>query len=195
MAWVWLLFGDRFSEAISTRLSSTVASFRNRQCSLPCSQSFLHGVGQDTEPLDLHFEDIAGLHEDGWLARRSDATRRAGDDHIASLQTHRDTDHFNQRRDTEDELVGARILHHAAISNGPGCAIRWPRRHGIGRHQPRAERSGAIEILAHRPLRCAELKITHGRIVEQGVARHVIEGLLRGMRRPGLPITTASSAS
>jgi hypothetical protein len=27
-------------------------------------------------------------------------------------------------------------------------------------------------------LRCAELKITHARIVEQGVARHVIERLL-----------------
>src|SRR5437899_6375758 len=57
---------------------------------------------------------------------------------------------------------------------------RAPGGHGIGRHQPRAKRSGGIEILAHRPLRCAELKITHARIVEQGVARHVIEGLLLG---------------
>jgi hypothetical protein len=48
---------------------------------------FLHWIGQDTEPLDLHFEDIAGLHENGWLTRRSDTTRRPGDDHITSLQT------------------------------------------------------------------------------------------------------------
>ena len=75
----------------------------------------LHGVGQDTDALDLHFEDIAGLHENGWLTRRSDTTRRAGDDHITSLQTHRDTDQFNQRWDTEDELICARILHHVAI--------------------------------------------------------------------------------
>src|SRR5882757_1748051 len=138
----------------------------------------LHGVGQDTEPLDIHFEDIAGLHENGWLTRRSDATRRAGDDHITSLQTHRDTDHFNQRWDTEDEQVCARILHHAAIQTALYPQPAGPRRHGVGCHQPRAERSGAIEILAHRPLRCAELKITHARVVEQGVARHVIEGLL-----------------
>src|SRR5258708_32875890 len=94
---------------------------RNRQCTataVPALHAFsavLHGVGQDTEPVDLHFEDIAGLHENGGLTRRSDATRRAGDDHITSLQTHRDTDHFNQRWDTEDELICARILHHAAI--------------------------------------------------------------------------------
>src|ERR1700687_5636211 len=75
----------------------------------------LHGVGQDTDPLDFHFEDIAGLHKNGWLTSRSDATWRAGDNHITSLQTHGDTDHFNQRWDTEDELVCARILHHAAI--------------------------------------------------------------------------------
>src|SRR5258705_10295478 len=75
----------------------------------------LHGVGQDTEPFDLHFEDIAGLHENGWLTRRSDAARRAGDDHITSLQSHRGTDHFDQCWDTEDEQVCARILHHATI--------------------------------------------------------------------------------
>src|SRR6266853_1943002 len=94
---------------------------RNRQFTdteVPALHAFsvlLHGVGQDTKALDLHFEDVAGLHEHGWLTCRSDATRRAGDDHITSLQTHRDTDHFNQRWDTEDELVCARILHHAAI--------------------------------------------------------------------------------
>src|SRR6266478_3933057 len=94
---------------------------RNRQCTdtavpaLHAFSPFLHGVGQDTEPLDLHCEDIAGLHENGWLTRRSDATRRAGDDHITSLQTHRDTDHFNQRWDTEYEQVCARILHRVGI--------------------------------------------------------------------------------
>src|SRR5258705_9144275 len=70
----------------------------------------LHGVGQDTEPFDVHFEDIAGLHENGWLARRSDATGRAGDDHITALQTHRDTACFYQRCATDDEEVCARIL-------------------------------------------------------------------------------------
>src|SRR6202034_3988200 len=57
----------------------------------------VHGIGQNTEPLDLHFEEIAMLHKNRWLTRRSDTTRRAGDDHSTSLQTHRDTDHCNQR--------------------------------------------------------------------------------------------------
>src|SRR6266478_5899005 len=75
----------------------------------------LDGVAQDTHPLDLHFEDIARLHEDRWLARRPNATGCSGDDHITRLQTHRDADHFDQRGDAEDELVGTRILHHSAV--------------------------------------------------------------------------------
>ena len=62
----------------------------------------LHGVGQDTDLLDFHFESIAGLHENGRLTRRADAARRAGDNDIPSLQTHRDADHFNQRWDAEE---------------------------------------------------------------------------------------------
>src|SRR5271168_928306 len=112
------------------------------------SSALLHGVGQDTKALDLHFEDVAGLHEYRWLTSCSDATRSAGDDHITSLQSHRHTDHFNQRWDTEDEQVGARILHHAAIQTALDAQSAGTRRHGIGCHQPRAERSGAIEILA-----------------------------------------------
>jgi hypothetical protein len=95
----------------------------------------LHGVGQDTDPLDLHFEYIARLHVNGWLPRCSDASRRAGDNHVTSLQAHRDTDHFNQCRDTEDEQVGARILHHAAIQTALDAQSAGAWRHGIGRHQ------------------------------------------------------------
>src|SRR6266446_2623695 len=136
----------------------------------------LDGVAQNTHPLDLHFEDLAGLHENGWLARRSDATRRAGDDHITSLETHRDTDHCDQRGDAEDELVGTRILHHSAVQAALNAQLVSPRRHCIGRHQPGAECPCGIEILAHRPLRRAQLKIANRRIVEQGVACNVIEG-------------------
>src|SRR6266702_1142476 len=114
-------YSRHYAGCSNSRAPACKIGNRNRQCTdtaVPAVHAFsvvLHGVGQDTEPLDLHFEDIAGLHENGWLTRRSDATRRAGDDHITSLQTHRNTDHFNQRWDTEDELVCARILHYAAI--------------------------------------------------------------------------------
>jgi hypothetical protein len=39
----------------------------------------LHGVGQDSELLDLDFEDIAGMHVDGWfiLAARKTPPFRA----------------------------------------------------------------------------------------------------------------------
>src|SRR5277367_894842 len=53
---------------------------------------------------------------------------------------------------------------------------RW---HGIGRHEPGTKCPCGIEILAHRPLRRAQLKIAYRRIVEQGVARNVIEGSVR----------------
>src|SRR6185503_8905712 len=69
----------------------------------------LDGVAQDTDPLDIHFEDIARLHENRWLARRPDATGCSGDDHITRLETRRDADQFDQRRDVEDEQIGMRI--------------------------------------------------------------------------------------
>src|SRR5882672_10973359 len=46
-------------------------------------------VAQDTDALDLHFEDIAGLHVDRRLACRPNATGCSGDDQVARLQTHR----------------------------------------------------------------------------------------------------------
>src|SRR6266478_1700738 len=136
----------------------------------------LYGVAQDTDPFDLHFEDIARLHENRWLAHRPNATGCSGDNHITRFQTHRDADHCDQLGDAEDELVGTRILHHSAVQAALNAQPVGPRRHGIGRHQPGAERPGGIEILAHRPLRRAQLKIANRRIVEQGVARNVIEG-------------------
>jgi hypothetical protein len=47
----------------------------------------LDRVAQHTHPLDLHFEDIARVHENTWLARHPNATGCSGDDHIARLQT------------------------------------------------------------------------------------------------------------
>src|SRR5882724_9713713 len=89
----------------------------------------LDGVAQDTHPLDLHFEDIARLHENWWLARRPNATGCSGDDHITRLQTHRDADHFDQRGDAEDELVGTRILHHSTVQAALNAQLVGPRRH------------------------------------------------------------------
>src|ERR1700684_2533513 len=109
--------------------------FGDRAGDMPLSRP--DGVAQGTEFLDLHFEDIARLHEDWWQ--------------------------FDQRWDTENEQVRARILHHAAIQSALDVQPAGPWRHGIRRHQPRPERSRSIEILAHRPLRCPELKITHAR--------------------------------
>src|ERR1700748_3602797 len=62
----------------------------------------LDGVAQDTDPFDLHFEDIARLHVNGWLPRRPNAAGCSGDNHITRLQAHRDGDHFDQRGDIED---------------------------------------------------------------------------------------------
>src|SRR5271169_6487993 len=52
----------------------------------------LDGVAQDTNPLDLHFEDIARLHINSRLARRPNAGGCTGDDHITWLQSDRDAD-------------------------------------------------------------------------------------------------------
>src|SRR6202008_3065028 len=70
----------------------------------------LDGVAQDADPLDLHFEALARLHENRWLARRPDATGCSGDDHVTRLESHGNTDHCNQVRNTEDQPVGTPIL-------------------------------------------------------------------------------------
>jgi hypothetical protein len=44
------------------------------------------GLGRSGHhPLDLHFEDIARLHENQWFVGSPDATECAGDDHIIRL--------------------------------------------------------------------------------------------------------------
>jgi len=90
------------------------------------------------------------------------------------LQTHRDADHFDQRGDAEDELIGTRILHHSAVQAAL-MRSRWApggTASGVTSHGPNAP--VAIEILAHRPLRRAQLKIAYRRIVEQRVPHNVI---------------------
>jgi len=108
---------------------------------------------QNHRPLDLHFEDIARLHDTGGL--RAAPTPPGVPVMITSPRSrlHCDADHFNFSSATPKiSWFCARILHHAAISNGPGCAIRVlpaARHRGVTSHGP--ERSGAIEILTHRP--------------------------------------------
>jgi hypothetical protein len=69
------------------------------------------------------------------------------------------------------------------------------RRQFVGGHQLRAEAAGAVEVFTDGPLRRAFLVVAHRHVVEAGVAKDVLQGLLlRDVARTA-PITTASSAS
>src|ERR1700755_1785679 len=85
IAWEWLRFGDRSMRA-GCRQIAIQTTPRLRECLA------LDSVTQDTHPLDLHFEDIARLHVNRWLARGPNAAGCSGDDHIPRLESHRDAD-------------------------------------------------------------------------------------------------------
>jgi hypothetical protein len=74
---------------------------RHRQCTDAAVPALHASQPSSTELVRTPRPSIStskmSLHEHGWLTRSSDPTRRAGDDYITSLQTHRDTHHFNQR--------------------------------------------------------------------------------------------------
>src|ERR1051326_1419037 len=65
-------------------------------------------IAQNADPFDLHFDGVAGV-------QRSDACRRAGEDHIAGKERHHLRDELDDRVAFEAHLLGVAVLLDRAV--------------------------------------------------------------------------------
>src|SRR6266852_4426395 len=137
----------------------------------------LDGILERAEPRDLELADIAGAERDLGLAREADAGRGARGDEIARRQRHDIGQVLDDVAEVEDEILGIAVLHERPVDPGLElehmgvrdlCPVRDVRAYGGQR----------IAHLAGAPLARVELEITGARVVDDGVAENIVEGLV-----------------
>src|SRR5580765_4716195 len=133
-----------------------------------------HRVRQHAQPFDLDFNDVAGLEEDGRLAREADTGRRTGRNDVTGLESDCLRKERHQGVDAEDELIRVRVLqglpvHAAADSQCVGIAGRLARQDEGAHWRERVARLAAL------PLAIGKLQVARTDVVQVHVAEHVIE--------------------
>src|SRR3954468_14557053 len=108
-------------------------------------------VLEDAGLVDLDLDLVAGLHPERGIAPRADAAGRAGDQHVARDERGPGRHVFDDLRDPEDHLLGARVLHALAVQSA-GERHRRARRNLVGGDHPWPEAAGLREVLAGGPL-------------------------------------------
>lgn len=83
----------------------------------------------------------------GSLRGVDDASRRAGRDQVAQVQTDHGRDVPDQVDRVEEQVSGDVLLHHLVVNRAPNVE-RWPRPTDLGRlDQPGADRRGGSQFL------------------------------------------------
>ena len=100
----------------------------------------------------------------------ADAGRSAGKHDIAGLERHALRDVGDCFRDREHHVVGVVRLHDLPIEAALDLQALGAGGHLIGRNHPGPKAPGAVEILAHVPLRCFALKLAHRAFVAAGIS-------------------------
>src|SRR5215813_7506589 len=131
----------------------------------------LDRVYEHADALDVDLAGIALLHPHRVrLAGVADAGRRAGEDDVAGLERHALRDIGDGLGDRKHHVVGVVRLHDLPVEPGLDFQAFGARRQLVGRDHPRAETSGAVEILAHVPLRGLALIFAHRTFVAAGIS-------------------------
>src|SRR5258708_40289895 len=108
-----------------------------------------HAVLELADLLDPELHRLARAQEA--LARHADARGRAGHDEIARLQRDARREHLDLLGDGEDHLVAVRVLHQ--LIPDPELEPERLRIADLRRgHDPRPERTGAVEALLAHPV-------------------------------------------
>src|SRR5690606_39102148 len=98
------------------------------------------GIAQRAYAVDLHLDDVSGLHPQWGISSGPDAARRSGDDHVAGLEPGEGRAVRDERGHVEAELADAFPLHDVAVQ--PGLE---PEPRGVGLlvrgDEPRPERA------------------------------------------------------
>ena len=94
-----------------TRKFTSVLIWNPHSVRCRCEKSDGNSIGEDPDPLDLDFDEIAGLHrgDPGWSARGND---------VAGKESHRGGDVAEQKVYREDQVDSAAVLLEAAIQTG-----------------------------------------------------------------------------
>ena len=142
------------------------------------------GVGEGADPGDGHLDGVAGLQQDRWRPGVADAARRAGRDHVARLERGPDRRVGDQLGDRVDHVLDRRVLEHLPVHRR--AQLGGGRIDLVGRHQPRAERARAVEVLARGELRGVALVVADRTVLEARVPADVVEGVgdVDGPARP-----------
>src|ERR1041385_5774609 len=130
-----------------------------RNAGKSASSSSRNDIAQRADPLDLHFDDVAGRE-------RPDARGRAGEDHVTRQHGHDRGDELDEDAAVEDHLRGVAVLLRGAVhARGDGEARRVEL--GLDARPDRAKR---IEALAARELDVLLLQVARGDVVAAGEA-------------------------
>src|SRR5215831_19071272 len=126
-------------------------------------------VGQAPEVADLDDHLVARPQPRLVRPALGDALRSAGRDHVARLQRPVFADVADQLGHAEDHVGRAGVLPRSAVDRALDPErLRIP--HLARTDQVRAQRQEAIERLAEKPLRAAELQVPRAEVVAVAVA-------------------------
>src|SRR5215813_14098461 len=152
----------------SVRPHAEVAHINLRSVSLLL---VLDRVYEHADALDVDLAGIALLHPYRVrLAGVTDARRRAGEDDVAGLERHALGDVGDGLGDREHHVVGVVGLHDLPVEPRLDFQALAAGRQLVGGDHPRAEPAGAVEILAHVPLRGLALIFAHRAFVAAGIS-------------------------
>src|SRR5262249_45535610 len=155
---------DEFRARSSDRAAHALS--RNARSSLLL---VLDRVYEHAHALDVDLAGIALLHPHRVrLASVADARRRAGEDDVAGLERHALRDVGDGLGDGKHHVVGVVRLDALPVETGLDFHPLGAVRQLVGRAHPRAETAGAVEILAHVPLRGLALIFAHRAFVAAG---------------------------
>src|SRR5262245_30422066 len=128
-------------------------------------------VAQDADALDLDLAGVAVAHPDRiGLARMADAGRRAGEDDVAGLEREALGEIDQHLAHRKHHVVGVVRLHDLAVEPAFDLQALAGLGQLVGGDHPGPEAAGAIEVLAHVPLRRLALEFAHRAFVGAGIA-------------------------
>src|SRR5512142_1699330 len=127
------------------------------------SSSSRNMIAQRADPLDLDLDRIAG-------SERTDARRRAGEDHVAGHERHHGRDELDEHVAREDHVARIAVLPDLAVharNEAQGCDVEI----GLDHRTDRTER---VEALPPRVLHVFLLQVARGDVVAAGESENVL---------------------
>ena len=137
----------------------------------------MRGVFDMAEPIDFNAHRLAVLNK--LPARKADAFRGTGDNHIAWVERIQRGTKFNELGYGENQVIGVIVLFENTVQAGAYARMvtGGPL---IGSSQPGPKPGGAVEGLAGMKLRGLALDIAQGVVIHNRVASDMVKGFSLG---------------